>query len=129
MILVIDDEPFVRELTRRILERHGYTVQTCSGATEAIATFQSHAAETDLILLDMFMPGMTADNLLKALRSVRTGVPVVAATGFDAPDVMDRFGTKGLVSCIHKPFDAADLIAQVRSVLKKKSRPTLNAAA
>jgi CheY-like chemotaxis protein len=129
MILIVDDEPFVRELTRRILERHGYNAQTCSNGAEAMKTLEAHAEEIDLVLLDIFMPALSGDTLLKALRTARPDVAVVASTGFDSQDIMRRFGSKGVVACIHKPFDAQELVAQVRSVLKKKARHSWNAAA
>jgi len=109
-ILVVEDEAAVRRLTCRILTREGYRVLEAADGARALATWDQHSAEIDLLLTDVVMPGMSGKDLAD-----RLGIEPVFMSGY-TDDVMLRHGMEGL-RLVQKPFDAQTLLGAVRSAL------------
>lgn len=110
-ILVVDDEPLVRTVVRRILEVDGYRVleaSSAAGARELLGTDPGKRAS--LVLIDHSMPGETGIAALPSLRAL-TPSPIVLLTGM-APEA-----TTGVTAVFEKPIRAADLLRRVREVL------------
>jgi CheY-like chemotaxis protein len=105
-VVVVDDEPHVRELLRDFLTGEGYEVTTFASGADAIAAVQTH--QPDVILVDMMMPGLSGADVLDALRSAGLSMPVILVSGTSrSPD--ERF-FRHLV----KPFNlrtVADAVA------------------
>ena len=80
-ILLVDDEPLVRNLGVAILRRLGYSPLEASGGHEAIAVYREHAGEIALVILDLQMPDLGGEAVLKALRELTPGLPIVYSTG------------------------------------------------
>src|SRR5688572_14048433 len=115
-ILVVDDEPMVRGLLRRLLTLEGYEVLEVEDGQAALE--QVHKDPPDLILLDLMLPGRDGLDILGDLRST-TDVPVILLTarGEEADRVV---GLKlGADDYVVKPFSAAELSARVQSVLRR----------
>jgi len=79
-ILVVDDEPAVRTLVGRILERQGHTVILCQGAVDALAA----PAPIDLLVVDLILPGMDGQRLTERLRERWPALPVLLMSGYSA---------------------------------------------
>jgi two-component system cell cycle sensor histidine kinase/response regulator CckA len=109
-ILVVEDEAAVRRLTCRILAREGYRVLEAADGARALATWDEHGGEIDLLLTDVVMPGMSGKELAE-----RLGIEPVFMSGY-TDDVMLRHGMEGL-RLVQKPFDAQTLLGAVRSAL------------
>jgi CheY-like chemotaxis protein len=109
-ILVVEDEAAVRKLTCRILTRAGYEVLEASDGELALATWDKHAGEIDLVVTDVVMPGMSGKELAEQLDTE----PVFMSGYTD--DVMLRHGVEG-PRLVQKPFDAQTLLGAVRSAL------------
>ncbi len=109
-ILVVEDEAAVRRLTCRILAREGYTVLDAADGPRALATWDEHAGEIDLLLTDVVMPGMSGKELAD-----RLGIEPVFMSGY-TDDVISRHGMDGL-RLVQKPFDAHTLLGAVRNAL------------
>jgi CheY-like chemotaxis protein len=77
-ILVVDDEPTIRDLVRRVLERHGYVVVACSTAAEALRS----AAGADLLLVDVMLSDGSGRELVQQVRQNRPDLPVVLMSGY-----------------------------------------------
>jgi two-component system, cell cycle sensor histidine kinase and response regulator CckA len=103
-ILIVDDELQIREIMSRVLASCGYTVVTAVDGAEALARFGTGAG-TDLVVLDMMMPGMNGVECLAALREVDPGVRVLVTTGYTSNgSVQDMLGS-GSVGVVEKPVD------------------------
>jgi PAS domain S-box-containing protein len=111
-ILVVEDEDAVRRLTCRILSRHGYRVLEAANGQRALATWNEHGGNIDLLLTDVVMPGMSGKELAE-----RIGIEPVFMSGY-TDDVVLRHGVEGL-RLVQKPFDADTLLAAVRSALDR----------
>jgi PAS domain S-box-containing protein len=114
-ILLVDDEPAVRSITRRLLERAGYEVLEAADGHEALAIAARPEVRLDLLLTDMVMPGLTGQQVIVGFRVARPGVPVVGITGFagDADEMAAQ--EAGLAALVTKPFSADALMRAVAS--------------
>ena len=118
-ILVVDDEDALREVTRRMLARGGYTVLTASSGNEAIELASSRVGPIDLLLTDVIMPKMQGPTVAKEVRKVRPDTRVLFMSGHAQPVLQadDVLGTDFLL--LEKPFDQAMLLESVRQVLDR----------
>ena len=116
-ILVVDDEEIVRRIARNALERVGYTVLLAANGREAVETFGREAGEIRLVALDMTMPGMSGEETLRQLRTIKGGIPVLVSSGYAEAEVLERFGGS-IDGYLHKPYGVTDLARAVRDALK-----------
>ena len=116
-VLVVDDEETVRTLTRRMLERVGFTVLTAEDGRQAVDIFQRVTAEVDLVILDLTMPHLDGEACFHELRMIKPTVKVILSSGYNEQDVVNLFAGKGLAGFIQKPYTNDELIAKVRDVL------------
>jgi two-component system OmpR family response regulator len=119
-VLVIDDEPNIRELVQVALNFHGCVVTT--GATGADALQLAYAYEPDLIVLDVLLPDIDGFEVCRRLRSVANDVPVIFLTARDATADTVTGLTIGGDDYITKPFSVEALVARVRAVLRRTAR-------
>jgi two-component system, cell cycle sensor histidine kinase and response regulator CckA len=116
-ILVVDDEPDIRELTRESLEMLGYGVQCVANGEDALQAYQAHGSSIDLVLLDLNMPGMGGYKCLKELLRIDPEVKVVIASGYTANNQGKHALSAGARGFIGKPYLFKDLAAGVRKAL------------
>ncbi|MHB0962035.1 MAG: PAS domain-containing hybrid sensor histidine kinase/response regulator [Gemmatimonadaceae bacterium] len=115
-ILVVDDEPLIRELTRTALARAGYRVATAANGTAALETIRAHPEEFDLILTDIDMPELNGAQLASAVAAMRPTLPVTAMSGLSSPTAgVDPARFSG--GSLAKPFTADELFRTVRLAL------------
>lgn len=106
-VLVVDDEPNIRELAEIALGRRGYDVVAVPSAEEAIR-YLSEINGVHVVVTDLRMPGMGGLELITFLRANRPEVPVIAMSGHQTEEI------PGTVGNIRKPFDIYELVRQVR---------------
>jgi two-component system OmpR family response regulator len=116
-VLVVDDEPNIRELVQVALNFHGCAVTT--GATGEDALQLAHAYDPDLIVLDVLLPDIDGFEVCRRLRSVANDVPVIFLTARDATADTVTGLTIGGDDYITKPFSVEALVARVRAVLRR----------
>jgi phosphate regulon transcriptional regulator PhoB len=126
-VLIVEDEPDIRELVVHHLKREGYLVSAASSGEEALRQVQ--AAPPDLVLLDLMMPAMDGLEVCRRLRQdpATVSLPIVMLTA--KGDEVDRvLGLEiGADDYIVKPFSPKELLARIRAVLRR-SRPATGAA-
>lgn len=117
-ILVVDDEPGVRRVVRRVLERAGCVVQEAQDGGAAVALFAlDPTVQIDLVLLDLTMPGMDGSHTLAQLRKLRPDIPVVLTSGYSESETMAEFVGRGTAGFLKKPFTTGELEDIVRRTL------------
>ena len=120
-ILVVEDEPSMREALRQGLEEENHTVTVAADGIEGI-----HAAETlnlDAILLDVMMPGMSGIDLVRRLRAGGRQTPVLLLTARDAAHDVVRGLYAGADDYLTKPFSFDVLLARLRAMSRRSSQP------
>ena len=117
-ILVVDDEPTVREIIAEYLEREGFTIHQMASGRDVVETVQR--IQPALVILDVMLPERNGIDILRALQS---SVPVILLTA--RADESDRvIGLElGADDYVVKPFSPRELVARVRSVLRRSSPP------
>jgi len=113
-ILYVEDEAFVRGVTREILHSAGYRVFAAKTAAEAVRIFQEHHFAVDLLLSDVILPGETGQTLAARLRRTNPRLKVLLVTGY-GDQMLDR---EGMHDCyLAKPFSSEALLQRIREVL------------
>jgi CheY-like chemotaxis protein len=119
MILVIDDEAAIREMTLATLERFGYRALTADNGATALGIFAGHKEEIGVVITDVMMPVMDGPMTIRALRKLNPQVRIIASSGLtdsiDAAD-LDQFGVKTFLT---KPYDAKTLLKTVAQALSQ----------
>ena len=118
MILVVDDEREIRSLVRLMAERAGYSVAEAAGAEEALRVLEEAPAQTQLLLTDIVMPGMSGLALAALVHQMRPSLPVIFMTGFADEYQAELSGSV----CLRKPFRAAELLTAIQDVIGLPSR-------
>jgi DNA-binding response OmpR family regulator len=123
-VLVVDDEPIVREVVVRYLERDGHNAVEAADADSARAALDRHSPS--LVVLDLMLPGTDGLELCREIRS-RSDLPVIMLTA--RAEETDRIvGLElGADDYVTKPFSPRELTARVRTVLRRAASPTENA--
>jgi two-component system OmpR family response regulator len=119
-VLVVDDEPNIRELVQVALKFHGCAVTT--GATGMDALALASAAKPDLIVLDVVLPDIDGFEVCRRLRAIDNDVPVIFLTARDTTSDTVTGLTLGGDDYITKPFSVEALVARVRAVLRRAAK-------
>ncbi|MBV9504694.1 MAG: response regulator [Acidobacteriia bacterium] len=116
LVLVVEDQPSVRDLARLILEEAGLTVLTADDGRHAIEVFLRHAHEIRAVLLDLNMPGMDGAEVLAHIESHAPEVRVVLSSGYNEQDVTAKLNGRRADGFLRKPYHPSELIARFRSI-------------
>jgi len=114
-VLVVEDEPAVRDIAARILRRNEYSVLEAASGQEALSLAAEH--EFDLLLTDLVMPQVSGTELARRIGQVRPGVAVLFMSGYSQDVLGPRRALDDGVALIQKPFAAQELLRSVRAVI------------
>ena len=118
LVLVVDDEESIREITRGTLETFGYKVLTASDGTEALALYADKKNEIAVVLTDMVMPFMDGPATIRALQRMDPKVRIIAASGLGAGQRAGEGALEGVSVFLNKPYTAEKLLNTLAQVLK-----------
>ncbi len=117
LILIVDDEPEIREALTHFLETAGWTAVTASNGKEGLDKFNAHPV--DCVLCDVRMPVMDGLQMLKALKgTAKAHVPVVIMTGYSDAS-REEILASGAVAMLNKPFDLQELLDVLAKAVRK----------
>ncbi len=116
-ILVVDDEPMVRDVARRALTRGGYRVLDAENGRVALEVMAREGKRVGLVLLDLTMPELGGEETLARLTAGWPGVPVILSSGYSAETESGQTVRDGAAGFIQKPYLPADLLRALRRVL------------
>ncbi len=125
VILLVEDEAPVRDLTRQVLEKFGYTVLEAFSGVSALKIWQERAVEIDLLLSDIVMPGgMSGRQLAERLRQEKPSLKVILTTGYNPESAEAESRMSERVRLLRKPFPPHAVATLVREVLDEPIFPT-----
>jgi two-component system OmpR family response regulator len=116
-LVVVDDEPNIRELLSASLRFAGFDVATAGTGEEALAAVERH--RPDLLVLDVMMPGMDGFDVVRRLRSAGRPMPVLFLTAKDSTEDKVTGLTLGGDDYVTKPFSLEEVVARIRAVLRR----------
>ena len=118
LVLVVDDEESIREITRGTLETFGYKVLTANDGTEALAIYADKKNEIAVVLTDMVMPFMDGPATIRALQRMNPAVKIIAASGLGTAQRAGEGVLEGVSVFLTKPYTAEKLLKTLAQVLK-----------
>jgi PAS domain S-box-containing protein len=117
ILLLVDDEEYLLETTKILLEQYGYRVLTAENGEKAIEIFKNEKTKISLVILDLQMPGMGGLKCLDALLNIDPQAKVIISSGYMAISSQREMMDKGAVGFIQKPYRYQDISNLVRGVL------------
>jgi DNA-binding NtrC family response regulator len=117
-VLVVEDADGLRELTRRLLLRQGYTVLVAENADEAFQLFEQNPS-IDVVLTDVVMPGGSGPDLTRKLVERRPGLKAIYMSGYTDEAIVQHGILKPGIAFLHKPFTSHALGRKIREVLDR----------
>ena len=118
LVLVIDDESSIRQLTGQMLRRMGFDSVTASDGHAGVSAFEQQAGEVRLVLLDIAMPRMDGPTALAELRRRSPGLPIILMSGYSEDDAAGRFAGVPRTRFMQKPFGFQQLKDHVTALLE-----------
>jgi signal transduction histidine kinase/CheY-like chemotaxis protein len=116
-ILLAEDDPMVRDVSRRILERAGYRVLTAHDGEMALTMFRAHRHEISLVLLDAVMPRLSGQDAYRRLKDEYPEVRVIFCSGYAPETAHSNFIVQEHLRLVEKPYNPAVLLSTIREVL------------
>ena len=118
-ILVVDDEPSIREITRGMLESNGYCALTASEGAEAVALFRLRRGEIAAVITDLMMPVMDGATTIRALRAIDPAVRIIASSGFGTESTVTGAAAIGAAFFLKKPYSSGTLLRTLDELLHR----------
>jgi two-component system, cell cycle sensor histidine kinase and response regulator CckA len=122
-ILLVDDEAYIIEVSRLMLEGLGYHLLMADTGRKAIELFEEHQETIDLVILDMVMPDLDGEAVFNVLRAIRPDIKVLFASGFYLIEQASSLLSKGTTDFLQKPFSMHQLSTRVRRMLDHVNGP------
>lgn len=123
LILLVDDEEAVRQVTKTSLEVHGYKTLTASDGIEAIALYAQHREKINLALIDMMMPSMDGLTTIRTLQKMNPQVNIIAVSGLALNEMVAEAASTGVKTFLSKPYTAKELLKTINDVLEEGASP------
>lgn len=120
-ILVVDDEPTIREITKETLEAYGYVVLTAGDGTEAVSLFASQAEKIEVVICDVSMPFMDGPATIRALMNLKPSISVVVVSGYTEAGKLVK-DLDGVRAFLPKPYTAEKLLKTIDGVVQGGQR-------
>jgi nitrogen-specific signal transduction histidine kinase/CheY-like chemotaxis protein len=120
IILLIDDEKMIIDVGQELLQELGYDVLTAKSGQEAIEIYSQQAAQVDLVIMDLIMPGMSGGETYDRLKKINTDVKVLLSSGYSINGQAAKILERGCDGFIQKPFNLNQLSEKIQSIIAKK---------
>jgi CheY-like chemotaxis protein len=116
-VLLVEDEAFVREVTREVLVSAGYVVLTAINSTEAVEVWERHSDQIDFLLSDVILCGEDGRTLAQKLQHRNPALQVLLVTGYSEQISRNEMST---IECLPKPFSSSVLLQRIRHIVDRK---------
>ncbi|MGL4369453.1 MAG: hybrid sensor histidine kinase/response regulator, partial [Spirochaetota bacterium] len=120
LILIADDEAYILQLAKSILEKSGYAVLTAVDGDDAVKTFMAHSDEITAVLLDLVMPKKSGEQVYHEIKAIRPDIRVLMSSGFRLDERVSHSVRSGINGFIQKPYTVEQLSRAVFEVVYGK---------
>jgi PAS domain S-box-containing protein len=119
-VLVVDDEPGLRALTKTGLQQCGFDVLTVESGEQALEILRRGEPHVDVVLLDLTLPGISGEKVLRAVRSFMPALPVIIASGYATVESQSSWVAAGAMGFVAKPYRIQQVAHKLREVLDRQ---------
>ncbi len=119
-VLIVDDEPAVREVGSELLEELGYEVHTAPDGAEALDLIEKHKS-VDVVVLDMVMPRLNGEQTFNRLQDMDPSIKVVISSGYTEDEKVRELLERGATAFVQKPYRAQTMARAVREAMRLRS--------
>jgi len=117
MILLVDDEKMVADISKDMLEKLGYKIVVATGGNEAIKLLKTIRNQVNLVILDMIMPDMSGGETFNRLRAIKPDVKILLSSGYSLNGQASEIMQRGCNGFIQKPFNMKQISRKIREIL------------
>jgi CheY-like chemotaxis protein len=117
LILVVDDEPAIQEITRASLETHNYNTLIASDGIEAIALYAQNRNKISAVLMDMMLPSLDGLTAIRTLQKINPEVKIIATSGLMSSSKLTEASAVGIKTFLSKPYTVKELLLTLQKVL------------
>lgn len=121
VVLLVEDEPFVREATCCILQSAGFDVLPAADAREALQVYEDHGGRIDVLMSDLVLPGPSGRQLGQDLRRTSPQIPILLTSGYLEPGC-DVEALEAHTYYLPKPYSRAELVEKMEQILGEAPR-------
>ncbi|KAB8333774.1 response regulator [Scytonema tolypothrichoides VB-61278] len=121
-VLVVDDEPGVRSVTARVLQRLGLRILEAADGREGVELFAAYCDEIQCVVLDLTMPEMHGTQAAQEMRRLAPHLPIVLMSGYNEQEALRDLDAAAQVYFLHKPFSPQELRQVIRHALEAEER-------
>ncbi|HVP15375.1 MAG TPA: response regulator, partial [Terriglobales bacterium] len=119
-VLVVDDEPGLRALARAGLHQQGFDVLAVETGEQALDILRKGEPHVDVMLLDLTLPGMSGESVLRAARGIVPALPVIIASGYATIESQSSWVAAGAVGFVAKPYRVEQVAQKLREALDRR---------
>jgi DNA-binding response OmpR family regulator len=119
-VLVVDDEPGLRALARTGLQQHGFDVVAVETGEQALEILGTGEPRVDAMLLDLTLPGISGEAVLREVRRLHPQLPVIIASGYATMESQASWSEAGAVGFVAKPFRIQQVAQRLREALDRR---------
>jgi len=117
LILVVDDEPAIQEITKNSLETHNYKTLIASDGIEAIALYAKHIEQISIVLMDIMLPNLDGLTAIRTLKKINPKVKIIVSSGLMSSDKLEAVVEIGVTTLLAKPYTINELLLTLQKVL------------
>ncbi|MGV2830637.1 hybrid sensor histidine kinase/response regulator [Myxosarcina sp. GI1(2024)] len=118
LVLVVDDEPAIRQITQTLLEKYNYNVLTASDGIEAIVIYAQHQSQIAVVLMDMMMPSMDGLTTIRALHKIDPHLKVISTSGLTTNGKLAEAVSLNIKAFLPKPYTVKELLDSLSKTIK-----------
>lgn len=119
LILVVDDEVSIRDITKETLEVYGYKVLTANDGSEAIAYYVKHQDQIKVVLTDLIMPFMDGETTIRSLKKINPAVKIIVMSGLAETERVEQVESLGIEQFLTKPYTAEKLLESLKNTIQQ----------
>ncbi|OUL27371.1 response regulator [Nostoc sp. 106C] len=117
MILIVDDEPAIQEITKTSLETHNYKAIVAGDGIEAIAVYAKHMDQVSVVLMDLMLPSLDGVTAIRTLKKINPKVKIIATSGLISSNKLEALASTGVTTFLPKPYTINDLLLTLQKVM------------